>query len=89
MSKIQPLPLSFGPDAVCLRTRGGVHSVAWADLGRIASGADRVEACTLHVRKDGTYSVTVGSDRGHSVRDYAPDALRYLFVTYGVRIERD
>jgi len=79
------LPLSYGPDAVCLRSDGGntTHCLSWDTLGRLVSHGFRTGgAITIHhQRVSGNYTITVDCEPKPIV--YTPHQFRQLFEQNG------
>jgi hypothetical protein len=73
------LPISYGPDAVCLRLDNGERTfrVPWVTLGCAVSGRDtyNVEAVTVHHQLDGTISVSVDDDE---LKVFSPSSFAEL-----------
>jgi len=83
------LPLSFGPDAVTLRTSDNLYSLTWKSLARLASGGKKITACTVHVMMNGTFTVMVDSEKGPTDHMYGPRLFAELFAEHGKVIRKE
>ena len=80
--KAELLPLSYGPDAICLRLDGGhrTYQMPWMDLGVVITDRTDVQAVTAHHLADGKIGVSVDED---AMVVYTPAEFAALMERHG------
>lgn len=77
------LPLSYGPDAICLSLDGGrkTYEVPWIIIATSISGRESYRAVTVHQLADGNIGVSV--DEIKPMKVFKPAAFMAFCVRHG------